>query len=81
MGANKGDEVFINEIKAGNQAAFEAMVLKYQPKLTDAYLSDLYGAFSNQIPDSGIIPIAYLKERLNIMVHQPIFSISKDFIE
>lgn len=33
MGANKGDEVFINEIKAGNQAAFEAMVLKYQPKL------------------------------------------------
>jgi hypothetical protein len=28
MGANKGDEVFINEIKAGNQAAFEAMVLK-----------------------------------------------------
>jgi hypothetical protein len=33
MGANKGDEVFINEIKAGNQAAFEAMVLKYQPRL------------------------------------------------
>ena len=33
MGVNKGDEVLVNEIKAGNAAAFEAMVLKYQPKL------------------------------------------------
>ena len=30
MGVSKGDEVFVNEIKAGNAAAFEAMVLKYQ---------------------------------------------------
>ena len=33
MGISKGDEVFVNEIKAGNEMAFEAMVLKYQPKL------------------------------------------------
>ena len=42
-------------------------VTKYQPRLTDAYLSDLYGAFSHKMPDSGIVPIAYLKERLNAM--------------
>ena len=33
MGISKEDEVFVNEIKAGNEMAFEAMVLKYQPKL------------------------------------------------
>ena len=33
MGISKGDEVFVNEMKAGNEMAFEAMVLKYQPKL------------------------------------------------
>lgn len=42
-------------------------VTKFQPRLTDAYLSDLYGAFAHQAPANGIIPIAYLKERLNIM--------------
>ena len=38
MGLSKGDEVFINEIKAGNAAAFEAMVLKYQPKLMSSLI-------------------------------------------
>ena len=33
MGISKGDEVFVNEMKAGNEMAFEAMVLKYQSKL------------------------------------------------
>ena len=38
MGASNGDEVFVNEIKAGNAAAFEAMVLKYQPKLMSSLI-------------------------------------------
>ena len=38
MGVSKGDEVFINAIKAGNAAAFEAMVLKYQPKLMSSLI-------------------------------------------
>ena len=33
MGISKEDEVFVNEMKAGNEMAFEAMVLKYQSKL------------------------------------------------
>ena len=33
MGVSKGDEMLINEIKAGNEMAFEALVLKYMPKL------------------------------------------------
>ena len=33
MGASNGDEMLIAEIKAGNEAAFEAIVLKYRPKL------------------------------------------------
>ena len=32
-GVSKGDEMLINEIKAGNEMAFEALVLKYTPKL------------------------------------------------
>ena len=41
-------------------------VTKYSPRLTDAFLSDLYGAFSGQVQgNSGIIPVAYLKQRLN----------------
>jgi len=42
-------------------------VTKYSPRLTDAYLSDLYGAFSHDMPDNDMIPVAYLKERLNKM--------------
>lgn len=42
-------------------------VTKYAPKLTDAYLSDLYGAFSRKAPEGGMVPIAYLKQRLNKM--------------
>jgi len=42
-------------------------VNKYSPRLADAYLSDLYGVFSNKPPKNGIIPIHYLKERLNKM--------------
>ena len=38
MGISKGDEVFVNEIKAGNAMAFEAMVLKYQPKLMSSLI-------------------------------------------
>ena len=33
MRVSKGDEMLINEIKAGNEMAFEALVLKYTPKL------------------------------------------------
>ena len=44
MGISKGDEVFVNEIKAGNEMAFEAMVLKYQPKL----MSSLIGYTKSQ---------------------------------
>ena len=39
MGISKGDEVFVNEIKAGNEMAFEAMVLKYQPKLMSTLIN------------------------------------------
>lgn len=42
-------------------------VTKFSPRLTDAYLSDLYGAFSNYDPAKGALPIAYLKQRLNKM--------------
>ena len=42
-------------------------VTKYSPRLTDAYLSDLYGAFSHKSPAGGQVPIAYLKKRLNLM--------------
>lgn len=41
-------------------------VNKYAPRLTDAFLSDLYGAFSHKGVASGkAIHVAYLKERLN----------------
>ena len=33
MEVSRGDEMFIEEIKAGNRMAFDAMVLKYKPKL------------------------------------------------
>jgi flagellar basal body-associated protein FliL len=42
-------------------------VAKYSPRLTDAYLSDLYGAFSRNAPENGMIPIGYLKKRLGKM--------------
>lgn len=42
-------------------------VTKFSPRLTDAYLSDLYGAFSQKAPEGGVIPITYLKKRLNAM--------------
>jgi len=38
MGVSKGDEMFVKEIKAGNAMAFEAMVLKYQPKLMSSLI-------------------------------------------
>ena len=40
-------------------------VTKFSPRLTDAYLSDLYGTFSRKAPEGGIIPIDYVKKRLN----------------
>ena len=43
-------------------------VRKYQPRLTDAFLSDLYGTFSRHAASNGgEIPIPYLKKRLNIL--------------
>ena len=33
MTANKGDDMLVKEIQSGNTMAFEALVLKYQPKL------------------------------------------------
>ena len=38
MGISKEDEVFVIEIKSGNKMAFEAIVLKYQPKLMSALI-------------------------------------------
>ena len=38
MGISKEDEVFVSEIKSGNKMAFEAIVLKYQPKLMSALI-------------------------------------------
>lgn len=41
-------------------------VNKYAPRLTDAFLSDLYGTFSHKASASnGGIPVTYLKQRLN----------------
>ena len=39
MGKVNGDKMLVNEIKAGNQIAFEAMVIKYQPKLLSSLIS------------------------------------------
>ena len=39
MGSLTGDEMLINEIKAGNALAFEAMVIKYQPKLLSSLIA------------------------------------------
>lgn len=41
-------------------------ITKFAPRLTDAYLSDLYGILGQKTMESGkTIPVAYLKERLN----------------
>lgn len=41
-------------------------VKKYSPRLTDAFLTDLYSAFGYQTAlNGGEIPLVYLKERLN----------------
>jgi len=40
-------------------------VTHYSPRLTDAYLSDLYGALSNKTVEGGMIPIDFVKKRLN----------------
>lgn len=40
-------------------------VTKYSPRLTDAYLSELYGTFSQKSPENGVIPIHFVKKRLN----------------
>lgn len=38
----------------------------YSPRLTDAFLSDLYGTFSRHASDNGgQIPIGFIKKRLN----------------
>ena len=43
-------------------------VTKYQPRLTDAYLSDLYGRLAHKTKaEGGIIPLTYVKKRLNAM--------------
>jgi RNA polymerase sigma-70 factor (ECF subfamily) len=39
MGNLSGDEMLVNEIKAGNALAFEAMVIKYQPKLLSSLIA------------------------------------------
>lgn len=40
-------------------------VTKYSPRLTDAYLSELYGTFSQKSPEGGVLPINFVKKRLN----------------
>jgi len=39
MGKEKGDDMLVEQIKAGNKLAFEAMVVKYQPKLLSSLIS------------------------------------------
>ena len=39
MGDLTGDEMLVNNIKAGNALAFEAMVIKYQPKLLSSLIA------------------------------------------
>ena len=39
MGDLTGDEMLVNDIKAGNASAFEAMVIKYQPKLLSSLIA------------------------------------------
>jgi len=39
MAEEKGDEMLVKQIKAGNALAFEAMVIKYQPKLLSSLIS------------------------------------------
>ena len=39
MGDLTGDEMLVNDIKAGNALAFEAMVIKYQPKLLSSLIA------------------------------------------
>jgi flagellar FliL protein len=42
------------------------MVEKYSPRLTDAFLSDLYGTFGSIAQaNGGIVPIPLIKQRLN----------------
>ena len=39
MVKENGDEMLVKQIKAGNELAFEAMVIKYQPKLLSSMIS------------------------------------------
>ena len=39
MGDLTGEEMLVNDIKAGNALAFEAMVIKYQPKLLSSLIA------------------------------------------
>ena len=41
-------------------------VTHYSPRLTDAYLSDLYGVLSRKAMENGVIPIDFVKKRLNM---------------
>ena len=41
-------------------------VTQYSPRLTDAYLSDLYGTLSRKAVETGVIPIEFVKKRLNM---------------
>lgn len=43
-----------------------AQVKKYSPRLTDAFLTDLYGSFGQVAnANGGVVPILFIKERLN----------------
>jgi len=39
MGKEQGDDMLVEQIKAGNKLAFEAMVIKYQPKLLSSLIA------------------------------------------
>ena len=51
MGKVNGDKMLVNEIKAGNQIAFEAMVIKYQPKHLSSLISYIIFIFSDGLND------------------------------
>lgn len=45
-------------------------VTHFSPRLTDAYLSDLYGVLSHKAAENGMIPIDFVKKRLNAASHK-----------
>ncbi len=49
-----------------NDAASAAEILKYSPRLTDAFIQDMYGVLTRQAAmEGGVVQVGYIKNRLN----------------